>query len=172
MKNKIFLVGFMGTGKSSVGRRLAKRLKMDFFDTDVELKKVTGLDLVELYRKYGPIRYHSEEGLILEKVLRRSHAVIATGGTLEYSTDRLRNMQREGMIVCLRADPDKIYERVAGKDTRPLLRKKFLKEDLEALYEPHFCWEAGCDLLIDTTEKEFSDTIGLIEAKWMETKNG
>ena len=169
MEKNIFLVGFMGTGKSSVGRRLAKTMKMDFFDTDQEMEKITGMDLVTLYQKYGPIRYQSEEGLILDKCLKKSNAVIATGGTLKYTPDRLRAMKQRGMIVCLRADEEKIYERVVRKNTRPLLRKNHVRSDLEELYEPHFCWEAGSDLVIDTTVLEFREIIRMIREKWEET---
>ena len=61
MRKNIILVGFMGTGKSSVGHRLAQRLGMEFYDTDNEVEAVTGLDLVTLYQKHGSIRYESEE---------------------------------------------------------------------------------------------------------------
>ena len=68
MRTNIILVGFMGTGKSSVGRRLAERLGMDFYDTDIEMEKITGMDLMTLYWKYGKIRFQSEENLVLVKL--------------------------------------------------------------------------------------------------------
>ncbi len=69
MRKNIILVGFMGTGKSSVGRRLAGRLQMTFYDTDCEMEAVTGLDLTTLYWKCGKIRFQSEENLVLNKLL-------------------------------------------------------------------------------------------------------
>lgn len=172
MKKNIILVGFMGTGKSSVGRRLAERLQMDFFDTDQEMEAVTGLDLLVLYRKYGKIRFQSEENLVLCKMLQKENSVIATGGTLELYPERLQAMRSSGMLVCLKADIEIIERRVARKDNRPLLRKKYMTEDIRRLYTNQICWEQVANLVIDTSEKSFEQILRTICIQWEREKSG
>ena len=119
MRKNIILVGFMGTGKSSVGRRLADRLQMAFYDTDCEMEAITGLDLMTLYWKYGKIRFQSEENLVLNKLLQRERCVIATGGTLQLYEERLQAMRQSGLLVCLKAEPAMIQRRIVRKSNRP-----------------------------------------------------
>lgn len=169
MRTNIILVGFMGTGKSSVGRRLAERLGMDFYDTDIEMEKITGMDLMTLYWKYGKIRFQSEENLVLVKLLRRENCVIATGGTLQLSEERLEFMRQSGMLVCLQATPEMIRRRVVRRANRPLLRQAHL---LEELYASQVCWKLVADLVIDTTEKNFEEILRTISSAWEREKHG
>ena len=169
MRTNIILVGFMGTGKSSVGRRLAERLGMDFYDTDIEMEKITGMDLMTLYWKYGKIRFQSEENLVLVKLLRRENCVIATGGTLQLSEERLEFMRQSGMLVCLQATPEMVRRRVVRRANRPLLRQAHL---LEELYASQVCWELVADLVIDTTEKNFEEILRTISSAWEREKHG
>ena len=151
MTNNIILVGFMGTGKSSVGRRLAQQLNMDFYDTDEEMARVTGLDLMTLYWKCGKIRFQSEEELVLCKLLQKENCVIATGGTLELYDERLEAIRRSGML-----------QRVARKQNRPLLRFGKEKGRMQQLYADTECWERVADLVIDTTNKPFDEIVQMI----------
>ena len=169
MRTNIILVGFMGTGKSSVGRRLAERLGMDFYDTDIEMEKITGMDLMTLYWKYGKIRFQSEENLVLVKLLRRENCVIATGGTLQLSGERRELKRQSGMLVCLQATPEMIRRRVVRRANRPLLRQAHL---LEELYASQVCWELVADLVIDTTEKNFEEILRTISSAWEREKHG
>ncbi len=166
MKKNIILVGFMGTGKSSVGRRLAQRLQMNFYDTDVEMESVTGLDLMTLYWKCGKVRFRSEEDLVLCKLLHKENCVIATGGTLEPDPERLQMMHQSGMLVYLKAEPRILQRRVARKSNRPLLRHSTELDGLYRLYQGQMCWEKVSDLVIDTTEKEFLEIIEIICSAW------
>lgn len=162
MTNNIILVGFMGTGKSSVGRRLAQQLSMDFYDTDEEMARVTGLDLMTLYWKCGKIRFQSEEELVLCKLLQKENCVIATGGTLELYDERLEAIRRSGMLICLKANADSIQQRVARKQNRPLLRFGKEKGRMQQLYADTECWERVADLVIDTTNKPFDEIVQMI----------
>lgn len=172
MKKNIILVGFMGTGKSSVGRRLAQQLQMDFYDTDEEMARVTGLDLMTLYWKCGKIRFQSEEDLILCKLLRKENAVIATGGTLELHDDRLEAIRQSGLLVCLKADKNSIRQRVVRKQNRPLLRLGNEPEKMQQLHADLECWESVADLIIDTTEKSFEEIVQTICDIWEREQRG
>ncbi len=172
MKKNIILVGFMGTGKSSVGRRLAQQLQMTFYDTDEEMAKVTGFDLMTLYWKCGKIRFQSEEELVLCKLLRREHCVIATGGTLELNDERLQAIRRSGMLICLKAEPDSIQQRVMRKQNRPLLRLCRESEQMHQLYDDIGCWEQVADLVIDTTKRSFDEIVQIICEAWESEQHG
>lgn len=171
-KRNIILVGSMGTGKSSVGRRLAEELQMDFYDADEEMAKVTGLDLMTLYWKCGKIRFQSEEELMLCKLLRKENSVIATGGTLELHEDRLEAIRQSGMLVCLKADKESIGQRVNRKENRPLLRLREEPEKLQQHYANSECWGEVADLVIDTTDRSFGESIQIICEAWEREVNG
>ncbi|HQE24133.1 MAG TPA: shikimate kinase, partial [Syntrophomonadaceae bacterium] len=80
MGKNIILTGFMGTGKSSVGTRLAERLNREFVDMDREIERLTGMTISQLFRRYGEVRFRSEEKLMAKKLAGQSDLVIATGG--------------------------------------------------------------------------------------------
>ena len=94
MAENIVLVGMMGVGKTAVGRLLAEELAFDFVDLDAELEQVTGLKLPEIYRKYGQIRFYSEDKLLLGKQLGKSSQVFAADGALPPQAEHLRLWRR------------------------------------------------------------------------------
>ncbi len=120
MKN-IVLIGFMGTGKSAVGRRLAARLGREFVDTDEEIERVTGKTIPQIFAREGEIRFRSEEALVVKKVAARENLVVATGGGVVLNPENVRALQQNGVLIGLVADPGVIYRRVKRKRNRPLL---------------------------------------------------
>lgn len=172
MKKNMILVGYMGTGKSSVGRRLAQQLQMDFYDTDEEMEKVTGLDLVTLYWKCGRVRFHSEEDLVLCKLLRKENCVIATGGTLQPNEARLQAIRQSGMLICLKANHDMIRQRVVRRHHRPLLRLNEESGNLQKLRADIAGWEKVADLVVDTTNRPFAEIVQMICEKWERVQHG
>lgn len=81
-KKNIILIGFMGSGKTVVGRAISRLIDYEFVDTDNEIEKVTGLAIAQIFKKYGKLRFHSEEELAYKKLLNREGLVIATGGNI------------------------------------------------------------------------------------------
>ena len=106
MARNIILIGFMGTGKSTVGRRLAERLNMPFYDLDREVEKLTGLSMLAMYQKYGEVRFHAEEDLMFHKLLQKERCVIATGGTLRLSLTDLEKLKEKNTVIALYLEPD------------------------------------------------------------------
>ncbi|GAW94126.1 shikimate kinase [Calderihabitans maritimus] len=152
MKKNVVLIGFMGTGKSSVGRRLAKILKMDFVDTDAEIEKLTGLTVAQIFARHGEKRFRSEEELIVKKVARRQNCVIATGGGVVLNPENVKNLKETGVIICLTAEPETILERVKRRNTRPLLPRGSTVERVNELMEQRRAYyEAAADYTVDTT---------------------
>ncbi|MDN5293136.1 MAG: shikimate kinase [Eubacteriales bacterium] len=131
----IILVGFMGTGKSTVGRLLAKKLQKEFYDTDAEVERVTGLSVKEIFRRYGEVRFRSEEKAALKRLLQGDNRVIATGGGIVLDPENRELMQARGVVVCLTATPEEIYRRVKNNDDRPLLQGVDAWEKLLRLWE-------------------------------------
>ncbi|WP_027357230.1 shikimate kinase [Desulfofundulus thermocisternus] len=120
MKN-IVLIGFMGTGKSAVGRRLAARLGREFVDTDEEIERVTGKTIAQIFARDGEIRFRSEEALVVKKIAARENLVVATGGGVVLNPENVRALQKNGVLIGLKAAPEIIYRRVKRKRNRPLL---------------------------------------------------
>ena len=107
MRKNIVLIGFMGTGKTAVGRRLARRLKRKFVDTDAEIEKITGKTIAQIFARDGATRFRSEEALLVKKLAPKEGLVISTGGGLVLNPENVRLLRENGIFVALAADPDK-----------------------------------------------------------------
>lgn len=136
MGKNIVLIGFMGTGKSAVGVKLAEKLNREFVDMDREIEKVTGLTISQIFRRYGEVRFRSEEKLMAQKLGKRSNLVIATGGGSVLDEKNIKVLQENGVLICLESDPEEILERVnRKKGTRPLLKKDTTTEDIKEMLQ-------------------------------------
>lgn len=155
----IILTGFMGAGKSTVGMRLAERLKMEFVDLDREIEKVTGMSVNQIFKRYGEIRFRSEENLMVEKLAKRDGLVIATGGGTILREENMQILRNNGIIILLEASPEDIFARVSRKrGTRPLLRKNLTIENIEAMLADRDPFYQQADHRINTSGKDL-DTI-------------
>lgn len=161
-KSNIILIGFMGTGKTAVGKRLANILHMDFYDTDQEIEKVTGMTMNRLYQKYGEIRFRSEEELMLQKLVKKENAIIATGGGMVLDQEIIDKLRQHGILICLTANPDIIYERVKRRNNRPLLKKGNLYENIVKLLQERDNFYKYADFTIDTSNLDFEQIINEI----------
>jgi shikimate kinase len=149
----------MGAGKSTVGMRLAERLKMEFVDLDREIEKVTGMSVNQIFKRYGEIRFRSEENLMVEKLAKRNGLVIATGGGTVLREENMQILRNNGIIILLEASPEDIFARVSRKrGTRPLLRKNLTIENIEAMLADRDPFYQQADHRINTSGKDL-DTI-------------
>lgn len=120
MKN-IVLTGFMGTGKTSVGRILASMLGLGFVDTDEEIEKSNCKTITEIFGCYGVKHFRHEESLTIKKISDRGNLVIATGGGAVLNPDNVAALKKTGIIVLLRSSPEAVYSRIGSDNNRPLL---------------------------------------------------
>lgn len=149
MKN-IVLIGFMGTGKTAAGRRLAYRLKRKFIDTDAEIEKITGKTIAQIFAKDGVIRFRSEEALLVKKLAVREGLVISTGGGLVLDPENVQLLKENGVLIALTTPPEVIYDRVKNKNSRPLLMKGELQEQIHSLLkERHGTYDVA-EFTVDT----------------------
>ncbi len=121
MKENIILIGFMGSGKSTVGRELAKVLEMKFIDTDNYIEKMEKMSIKTIFNKKGKEYFRNIEKKYIEKISQMDHTVIATGGGVATSTANMKNLKKKGFVVYLNCTVDCLYERVSRRNTRPLL---------------------------------------------------
>ena len=149
MKN-IVLIGFMGTGKSTVGKRLARRLNYAFIDTDQAIEEITGLTVSQIFAKHGFKRFRGEEALLASKLADKERLVIATGGGLVLNSGNVEKMQRNGVLICLEASPEAICRRVKNKRNRPLLAKGNLMVTVQRLLKERQSAYEMAELTVNT----------------------
>lgn len=120
----IVLVGLMGVGKSTVGRRLARRLKLPFVDADNEIESAAALTISEIFERYGEPHFREGERRVIARLMEGPAKVIATGGGAFINEDTRTLILAEGLAIWLDADVAVLADRVRRRDTRPLLRGK------------------------------------------------
>ena len=131
----IVLVGLMGAGKSTVGRRLAKRLGLPFVDSDAAIEDAAGYSAAEIFERYGEADFRDGERRLVARLIDGEIRVIATGGGA-YVDPRTRELlNKRAITVWLDAPVDVLAERTGRRDTRPLLRNGDRKGTLERLAE-------------------------------------
>ncbi len=158
MAKNIVLIGFMGTGKTTIGMRLAEKLKRTFVDMDREIESLTGLSIADIFRMYGEIRFRSEETLMAHKMGRRSDLVISTGGGTVLQEENISALKENGVLICLDAQPADIYARVnRKKGSRPLLKKDITITEIEEFLRLREPFYACADIRVSTSNKNTSE---------------
>ena len=154
----IVLIGIMGAGKTSVGRKLAKLLNMDFLDVDKEISKAAGCSIEDIFDKYGEDAFRDVEERVMARLLREDVRVLATGGGAILSS-KTRNLIKERSIsVWLRADLDVLVRRTSNRGGRPLLRDKDHRLILKELLDERNPIYAEADITVDTCEDGSENT--------------
>lgn len=160
MAKNIVLIGFMGTGKSSTGYRIAQKMKREFIDTDREIERVTGMSISQLFRIHGEIRFRSEEELLAQKLRNKTNLVIATGGGIILNENNLLSLQENGTLICLDASPEDIFARVSRKKgIRPLLRNNFSVEGISKLLKERESLYSYADFRVDTSGRDINAVV-------------
>ena len=117
----ILLVGLMGSGKTSVGKRLARRLSLPFVDGDQEIEKAAGLSLVEVFKCFGEREYRAGEERVMKRLLQGEPCVLASGGGSFVALQTRELAKKYALTIWLKADIDTLYHRTAGRTRRPFL---------------------------------------------------
>jgi shikimate kinase len=148
--HNLALIGFMGAGKSVVGRLTADLLHFTFLDTDHVIEARAGKPITEIFSQDGEPAFRQWERRIVEELTRRERTVIATGGGLPAEPDNLASLKTHALVICLWASPESIHERVRGHDHRPLLNEADPLgriRELLAAREPYY---RQADVLVNT----------------------
>ena len=145
MNNKnIVLIGFMGCGKSVIGNELAKIFNFHFIDTDCIIEHQTNKTIEDIFNTFGETHFRKIEKQIYTDVSKMKNCVIATGGGVIKNVENIINLKKNGIIIYLKATPEKIYDNLKFDDERPLLKNKnkftticSLLNEREHLYNKH-----------------------------------
>lgn len=121
MKDNVILTGFMGTGKTSLGKLLATRLGRPFIDIDKKIEDETQLSIPKIFELYGEERFRELERSAVEELSKRRGLVIATGGGTIKNEENLRLLKSSGVLICLTTEPEEIFNRTARRGERPVL---------------------------------------------------
>ncbi len=150
--NNIYLVGFMGTGKSSVGLHIAREIKGDFVDLDKLIEEKEDKTIADIFKEKGEPYFRGLEKNFLKDVANKKNQIIACGGGIVIDPDNIKLMKDNGTMICLAATPDVILERTRKSNHRPLLNVPDPLEAIQALLADRQKLYDQADITIDTSE--------------------
>jgi len=147
----IVLTGFMGTGKSKIGKRLTKKLRMSYLDTDELIEKREKDSISAIFKKRGEEYFRRLETKVVKEVALLDNYVISTGGGVVLRDENIKVLKKNALIICLFASPEVIFKRTKGDGNRPLLEvdnQKKRIEELLAIRKPYY---EKADFSVDTS---------------------
>jgi shikimate kinase len=144
----IVLVGMMGAGKSSIGRKLAQTLEIPFVDADAEIEAAAQMSIPDIFATHGEPYFRAGEARVIARLLDGGPQVLATGGGAFLREDTRRAIRAKGISVWLKADLDVLLRRVRRRSDRPLLKTENPTETLTALIAERYPVYAGADLTV------------------------
>lgn len=164
MNKIILLVGLMGSGKTSVGRRLAKKLALPFVDGDQEIEKAAGLSLVDVLKCFGEEEYRAGEQRVMKRLLQGTPCVLASGGGSFVAEQTRALAKKHAVTVWLKADVDVLYSRTAGRKHRPFLNESDdrLKNKLEIYISEEYPYYSEADIIVETREELVDNTVNRV----------
>ena len=162
MKSNIIITGFMGTGKSVVAKKLARKLKMEYIDTDQVIEGRQGMSIADIFAGHGENCFREQEDKLVKELSQKENMVIATGGGTLLSSDNARILGQTGEIVCLYADSLTIYNRVNKKNNRPLLKGENILNEINRLLEERKKVYNNFTIKIDTTNLSVQEVVDKI----------
>lgn len=164
--DNIVLAGFMGTGKSTIGRLVAEKLTMVFVETDAEIQALAGLSIADIFAQHGEPYFRQIEAEICQRAAAGQGQVISTGGGALLNPMTRDAFIASGLVVCLSCDLDEIIRRVGNDPARPLFRPD--RERLESLLNPRRDLYSSLPYQIDTTHREPEEIAEEIICLWQQ----
>lgn len=147
----IVLIGLMGAGKTTIGRRLASQLGLPFYDADHEIEAAAGCSVAEIFERHGEPAFRDGERRVIARLLDGPQHVLATGGGAFMNLQTRELIRDKGLSVWLRADLDLLMERVSRRQNRPLLRTGDPRATMEKLMNDRYPIYAEADVVVDST---------------------
>jgi len=149
----LVLIGFMGTGKTSVGRLLAEQLRFEFLDTDELIQSRTGRTINDIFAQDGEPAFRELERQVVDELATRQQTVISTGGGLPTQPENLTKLKQHALVVCLWTAPEKIWERVKNQSHRPLLHAADPQQKIRDLLAARAPFYRQADVLVNTDQR-------------------
>lgn len=151
-RRSLVLVGMMGAGKSSVGRKLATRLAMPFVDADTEIETAAGMTIPEIFEVRGEPEFRSGEQRVIARLLDGGPQVLATGGGAYMNAETRRLIGQKGVSIWLKAEFDILMRRIKRRNDRPLLRTADPESMLKRLIDERYPVYALADLTVESRD--------------------
>lgn len=152
-RRSIVLVGLMGCGKSSVGKRLAAKLGLPFIDADDEIERAAAKSINEIFADHGEAHFRDGERKVIARLLANGPQVLATGGGAYMHTETRQRVKEEAISIWLRAELPVLMKRVGKRDTRPLLRTGNPEATMRRLIDERYPVYAGADLVVESRDE-------------------
>ena len=166
----IVLTGFMSSGKTVVGRRIAELLELDFFDSDIEIEKKSGMKISEMFEKFGEEYFRDVEADVIKSLAKKDFCVISTGGGAVLKEENVAELRKNGVLVNLETNAGIITERLGGGDsTRPLTKGKSIEETLARFLSRKPFYD-NCDIKIILDKNKGIDDVAREILKNLEEK--
>jgi shikimate kinase len=159
LRKTVALVGMMGAGKTSLGRKLAARLEVPFRDADHEIEAAAGLTVSEIFEKFGEPYFRDGERRVIARLLGEEPHVLATGGGAFMDAATRAAMKSHALTVWLKAPIQVLLARVKKKDTRPLLKGRDPKQTIEALLAVREPVYAQADIILECPDESHQSAL-------------
>jgi shikimate kinase len=160
----LVLVGLMGAGKSSVGRRLAAAIGFDFVDADIEIEKAAGATIPEIFATHGEAAFRDGERKVIARLLEQPRIVLATGGGAYMNAETRQRIREKGVSIWLKADLDVLVKRCARRNHRPLLQNGDVRGTLERLMHERYPVYAEADYTVISSDGPHENVVAQILA--------
>ena len=158
MKRNIFLIGFMGAGKSTISEYLNRTQGMPVIEMDEEIVRREGMAIKDIFAQKGEEYFRNVESQLLSDMKKEENVVVSCGGGVPMREKNVELMRESGYIVLLSAKPEAVYERVKDDDSRPLLNQNMSVEYIAQLMEKRRPkYEAAADITVDTSWRSVDD---------------
>lgn len=165
-QQNIFLIGLMGSGKTTIGRQLARACKLEFVDSDAEIVARTGAEISWIFDIEGEAGFRKREKLVIDELTQRSGIVLATGGGSVLDQDNRNVLASRGVVVYISASLDRLFKRTAKDKSRPLLNNEDPKRVLQALQkERDPFYREIADMVIETDDCTVAQAVKRIRTK-------
>ena len=158
----VVLIGFMGTGKSSIGKLLSAKLGYKFIDSDQQIEYDLKMSISDIFAKHGETYFRQAEHRIIKKISQYNKAVISTGGGVVLNKDNMVELRKKGMVISLSASIDTILERTNRRNNRPLLEQEDRKAAITELLAKRTEFYADADLVVDTGKYNPQEVVHII----------
>ena len=168
----IYLIGLMGAGKTTIGRQLARTLKLPFYDSDKAIEEHTGVDVATIFEFEGEEGFRNREQKMLKELTQLKGIVMATGGGAILREENRQLLTQNGFVIYLYCDMDTLLERTRRDTQRPLLDTEDPKSRLESLFaERQPLYSVSADLTVDTGVMQSKDVVTHILEIYEATQN-
>ena len=169
-KSNLILCGFMATGKSSVGKRLAAMTGCDFLDMDTAIEADQGMTIPEIFASRGEAAFRELECRMVDQVTQRRKCVVATGGGTIVNPQNLEKLKRCGILINLTADIPTILLRAGSGEDRPMLQQGDRMERIRSLLQNRAEAYGKADLTVDTSSRSIDEVAQLIVSRLRDLK--